>query len=60
MVLHATTPKPFSYRRYAAALIARHRCSRDLLMRGNHLFKHLQIFGPFALPFPHLPSQRGN
>ena len=24
------------------------------------LFKHLQIFGLFAIPFPHLPSHRGN
>ena len=43
MVFLMIDPKTFPHRRCAAALIARHRCSCELQMCENHLFKHLQL-----------------
>ena len=48
-------PKTLFHRRRAAALIARRSCFRELQVYINLVLKHLQIFGPFALPFHRLP-----
>ena len=48
-------PKTLFHRRCAAALIARRSCFRELQVYINLVLKHLQIFGPFALPFHRLP-----
>ena len=53
MVVHATSPKPFLLPLARAAVA-------PLQMRNTSMLKHLQVFGPFTMPFHRLPSYRGN